>query len=170
MGPVYRTKCRPPILLQKVYIEHNYENWPHQKEVTIYPRYAAVECECWALWLWSLSSKDPVFQASQAHPHSIGFPAAGAPAQCWHKSLYSHRMDWIDELIYPKLSQKNVWDLLQLDRFSTSPCKQLDATVGSSKHRRQIDVGKNCLALRWVYGDAAVSPNVNFNLEKRNAA
>lgn len=81
----------------------------HQEEKTIYPRYAAVECKYWTLWLWSFSSHCAL--SSQAHPHSPGFPAAGAPAQCWRKCLYSHRMDWIDELIYPKLSLKKMFEL-----------------------------------------------------------
>lgn len=140
-----------------------------QEELNIYHRYAAVECECWTLWLWSFSSHYAL--SSQAHPHSPGFPAAGAPAQRWPKCLYSHRMDWIDELIYPKLSlKKNVWAFLQLDQFPSSPYKQLDATVGSSNHRRQIDGGKNCLAMGWIDADAAMSPNVNVNQEKRNSA
>lgn len=80
-------------------------------------------------------------------------------------------MDWIDELIYPKLSlKKEVLAPLQLDQFPSSPYKQLDATVGSNKDRRQIDDGKNCLAIGRIYTDAAVSPNLNPNLEKRNAA
>lgn len=124
---------------------------------------------------WALDVEAVILQQQlccKAHQRILipqAFSAPGAPAQHWYKCLCSHRMDWIDELIYPKLSlkKKTIWALFQLDQFPSSPRKQPDVTLGSSKHRKRLDSRKKCRAIGWILAYTGMSPNVNLQPSKR---
>lgn len=95
------------------------------------------------------------------------FSGPGAPAQCWHKCLCSHRMDWIDDLIYGKLPLQKMFELFYSWINSAVQCMNSWMQLWVASNRRQFDGGKKCLGRGWILAYTVMSPNKNLQPSRR---